>query len=290
MSSHQLTIIQLDLVNSSQSFKDLFEKYNLGNETLQDFIRKIEAIVKPAFDKSTKKYKIDPNFTKIEMPMADGYRLIFQFPQNAYEFVQIFCELVNERNQKPGIDQWMFRFGAATDPNINYNPENLNKFTGYGFLNVKELEAGAFPGWLFIDEMTYSKLSQDIQNKFSKQSFKNKHNESREAYGYPMLANYVQPINPIIWTDEKRKNLRELIQTTFTEQQLKDICTENEQRLKGNLYDLVEGTTYKSKLINLVRYLDRNALITKFLDILCEENQNFASLSNKLSVSELSNN
>lgn len=282
MSSHQLTIVQLDLVNSSQSFKDLYEKYDLGNETLQDFIRKIEAIVKPAFDKSTNTYNIDSNLTKIEMAMADGYRLIFQFPQNAYEFVQIFCELVNERNQKPGIDQWMFRFGAATDPKINYNPENLNKFTGNGFLDVKELEAGAFPGWLFIDEMTYSKLSQDIQNKFSKQSFKNKHNESREAYGYPMLANYVQPINPIIWTDEKRKNLRELIQTTFTEQQLKDICTENEQRLRGNLYDLVEGPTYKSKLINLVRYLHQNNLINIFLTILSNENQNFASQINSL--------
>ncbi|MDB9536097.1 hypothetical protein PN451_09665 [Dolichospermum planctonicum CS-1226] len=282
MSSHQLTIIQLDLVNSSQSFKDLFEKYDLENEILRAFIRKIEAIVKPAFDKSTNTYNIDSNLTKIEMAMADGYRLIFQFPQNAYEFVQIFCELVNERNQKPGIDQWMFRFGAATDPDINYDPEAINKFTGYGFLKAKELEAGAFPGWLFVDEMTYSKLSQDIQNKFSKQSFKNKHNESREAYGYPMLANYVQPIKPIIWTDEKRKNLRNQIQNTFTEQQLKDILTENEQTLKRNLYDVVEGTTYQSKLINLVRYLHQNDLINTFLKILGNENQNFASQINSL--------
>ena len=282
MSSHQLTIVQLDLVNSSQSFKDLFEKYDLENEILRAFIRKIEAIVKPAFDKSTNTYNIDYNLTKIEMAMADGYRLIFQFPQNAYEFVQIFCELVNERNQKPGIDQWMFRFGAATDPDINYDPEAINKFTGYGFLKAKELEAGAFPGWLFVDEMTYSKLSQDIQNKFSKQSFKNKHNESREAYGYPMLANYVQPIKPIIWTDEKRKNLRNQIQNTFTEQQLKDILTENEQTLKRNLYDVVEGTTYQSKLINLVRYLHQNDLINTFLKILGNENQNFASQINSL--------
>jgi hypothetical protein len=78
-------------------------------------------------------------------------------------------------------------------------------------------------------------------------------------------------------TDEKRKNLRELIQTTFTEQQLKDTCTENEQRLEGNLYDLVEGTTYKSKLINLVRYLDQKNLINTFLTILGNENQNFAA-------------
>ncbi|MTJ08329.1 EAD6 domain-containing conflict system protein [Anabaena sp. UHCC 0204] len=78
-------------------------------------------------------------------------------------------------------------------------------------------------------------------------------------------------------TDEKRKKLRELIQNTFTEQQLKDICTENEQTLKGNIYDLVEGTTYQSKLINLVRYLDKNNFINTFLTILCKENKNFAS-------------
>ena len=279
MSSHQLTIVQLDLVNSSQSFKELFEKYDLGNEILRIFIKKIEEIVIPALNESTKNYNIDSNFTKIEMSMADGYRLIFEYPENAYKFVEIFCRLVNERNQKPGIDQWMFRFGAATDREINYDPKAINIFTGHGFLRAKELEAGAFPGWLFVDEMTYDKLSQDIQNKFSKdkQSFKNKHNESREAWGCQMLENYVQPIRPIIWTDEKRKNLRELIQNKFTEQQLKDILTENEQILKRNLYDVVEGTTYQSKLINLVRYLHQNDLINTFLKILGNENQNFAS-------------
>ena len=287
MSSHQLTIVQLDLVNSSQSFKDLFEKYDLENEILRAFIRKIEAIVKPAFDKSTNTYNIDSNLTKIEMAMADGYRLIFQFPQNAYEFVQIFCELVNERNQKPGIDQWMFRFGAATDPDINYDPEAINKFTGYGFLKAKELEAGAFPGWLFVDKMTYSKLSQDIQNKFSKQSFKNKHNESREAYGYPMLANYVQPIKPtikpIIWTDDDNKQvLIKIFQDVFTEEELKTICENNTSKLKGNPYDAITGNTVNARYSSLVNHLIRKGLIDSFLDILCQDTEHFANLVKSL--------
>jgi phage portal protein BeeE len=82
--------------------------------------------------------------------------------------------------------------------------------------------------------------------------------------------------------DENRKNLRNQIQHTFTEQQLKDILTENEQTLRGNLYDVVEGTTYQSKLINLVRYLHQNDLINTFLKILGNENQNFASQINSL--------
>ena len=82
--------------------------------------------------------------------------------------------------------------------------------------------------------------------------------------------------------DENRKNLRNQIQHTFTEQQLKDILTENEQTLRGNLYDVVEGTTYQSKLINLVKHLDQNDLINTFLKILGNENQNFASQINSL--------
>ena len=77
--------------------------------------------------------------------------------------------------------------------------------------------------------------------------------------------------------DEDRKKLRNLIQKIFTEQQLKDILTENEQTLRGNLYDVVEGTRYQSKLINLVKHLDQNGLINTFLEILSNENQNFPS-------------
>ena len=62
MSSHQLTIVQLDLVNSSQSFEELFKKYDLGNETLRVFIKKIEEIVTPALNESTKNYNIDSNW------------------------------------------------------------------------------------------------------------------------------------------------------------------------------------------------------------------------------------
>ena len=282
MSSHQLTIVQLDLVNSSQSFEELFKKYDLGNETLRVFIKKIEEIVTPALNESTKNYNIDSNFTKIEMSMADGYRLIFEYPENAYKFVEIFCRLVKERNQKPGIKQWMFRFGAATAPDINYDPGDLNKFAGYAFLMVKELEAGASNGWLFVDDMTYNELSQDIQNKFSKdkQSFKNKHNESREAWGCQMLENYVQPIRPIIWTDDDNKQeLIKILQDVFTEEELKTICENNTSKLKGNPYHAITGNTVDARYSSLVNHLIRKGLIDSFLDILCKDSEYFANLA-----------
>jgi len=212
--------------------------------------------------------------------MADGYRLIFEYPENAYKFVEIFCRLVNERNQKPGIDQWMFRFGAATDREINYDPKAINIFTGHGFLRAKELEAGAFPGWLFVDEMTYDELSQD---KFSKQSFKNKHGKFTEAYGYPMLENYVQPIKPIIWTDDDNKQvLIKILQDVFTEEELKTICENNTSKLKGNPYDAITGNTVNARYSSLVNHLIRKGLIDSFLDILCKSSEHFADLVKSL--------
>jgi hypothetical protein len=150
------------------------------------------------------------------MSMADGYRLIFEDPENAYKFVEIFCRLVNERNQKPGIDQWMFRFGAATDPDINYDPKAINIFTGHGFLRAKKLEAGALPGWLFIDDETYNKLFQDIRNNFSNQTFTNKHNKSSKAWGCQMLVNYQQkePEQKEL-NGEEKKQFREAIKSAF---------------------------------------------------------------------------
>ena len=213
----KLTVVQLDLVNSSKSFQDIHNKYNLGAEALAIFINQIEDITSTAFNQSIKNRKIKTHLTKIETPLADGYRLTFESVENAYDFVKIFCEMVDKRNQKPGIDQWCFRIGAATD-DIVYDPARPNQMIGNVFVVVKELKAGAFPGWLFVDEMTYNKLSQDIQNKFSKdkQSFKNKHNESREAWGCQMLVNYQQkePEQKEL-NGEEKKQFREAIKSAF---------------------------------------------------------------------------
>ena len=38
----KLTVVQLDLVNSSKSFQDIHNKYNLGVEALAIFIKQIE--------------------------------------------------------------------------------------------------------------------------------------------------------------------------------------------------------------------------------------------------------
>lgn len=208
----KLTVVQLDLVNSSKSFQAIHNKYNLGAEALAIFIKQIEDIISTAFNQSIENRRIQTHLTKIETPLADGCRLTFESVENAYDFVKIFCEMVDKRNQKPGIDQWCFRIGAATD-DIVYDPERPNQMIGNVFMVVKELESGAFPGWLFVDKMTYNELSQD---KFSKQSFKNKHDECREAYGYPMLVNYQQkePEQKEL-NGEEKNNLGKLLNQLF---------------------------------------------------------------------------
>jgi hypothetical protein len=275
----KLTVVQLDLVNSSKSFQDIHNKYNLGAEALAIFIKQIEDIISTAFNQSIENRRIQTHLTKIETPLADGCRLTFESVENAYDFVKIFCEMVDKRNQKPGIDQWCFRIGAATD-DIVYDPERPNQMIGNVFMVVKELESGAFPGWLFVDKMTYNELSQD---KFSKQSFKNKHDEFREAYGYPMLENYVQPIKPIIWTDDDNKQvLIKILQDVFTEEELKTICENHTSKLKGNPYDAITGNTVNARYSSLVNHLIRKGLIDSFLDILCKSSEHFADLVKSL--------
>ncbi|MBD2138630.1 hypothetical protein H6F32_13765 [Anabaena sp. FACHB-1237] len=277
----ELTVVQLDLVNSSKSFQDIYTKYNLGNETLAKFIQQIEEIIATAFNQSIKNQEIQGEFTKIETALADGCRLTFESVENAYNFIRIFCRKVNERNEETGIDQWCFRIGAATG-NVDYDPERMNPMISNVLVVVKELETGAFPGWLFIDEMTYNALSQEIRTNFSSQTFENKHGQSRQAYGCPMLANYVQSIRPIIWTDKNKQALIKIIKDVFTEQELITICDNNTGSLGGNPYHAISGNTVNARYSDLVNHLIKKGFIDSFLNILCQESTHFANLVESL--------
>ncbi len=274
-----LTVVQLDLVNSSKSFQAIHTKYDFGNAGLREFIKQIEEIISKAFQKSVKNRDIKHHLTKIETPMADGCRLTFESVENAYDFVKIFSQSIDERNQKTGIDQWSFRIGAATD-NVNYDPSRINQMVGNILMVVKELETGAFPGWLFIDETTYNGLSQDIQNKFSQQNFTNKHQQQKNAWGCPIFVNSnveSQP-QPILWNDVNRQQLISILDDVFTEEELQTICINNQKKLKGNPYSKIQGNTPSARASYLVDYLIRKRLIDDFLDILCQKEEYFADL------------
>ena len=278
-----LTVVQLDLVNSSKSFQSIHTKYDFGNAGLREFIKQIEEIISKAFQKSVENREIKHHLTKIETPMADGCRLTFESVENAYDFVKIFSQSIDERNQKTGIDQWSFRIGAATD-NVNYDPSRINQMVGNILMVVKELETGAFPGWLFIDETTYNRLSPDIRNKFSQQNFTNKHQQQKNAWGCPMFVNSnveSQP-QPILWTDVNRQQLISILNDVFTEEELQTICINNQKKLKGNLYSKIQGNTPSARASYLVDYLIRRRLIDDFLDILCQKEESFADLVKSL--------
>jgi len=184
----KLTVVLLDRKNSSQDIQDISVKYDLGEDGVQIRNAQLEEIVTSAFQESIKHGEINPQFTEIESCRGDDARLTFQSVENAYQFVKIFCQRVDTRNQKPDIYQWSFRIGAATG-NVIYNPTYKNKISGIVLQTVQELQTGAFPGWLFVDDETYNALPEDIKNNFSKESFENKHKQMRDAWCCQMLSN-----------------------------------------------------------------------------------------------------
>ena len=72
--------------------------------------------------------------------------------------------------------------------------------------------------------------------------------------------------------DEQRQKLIEILQQVFTEDEIKTICLNNQQKFRGNLYDRVEGNTAEAKFSSLVDYLIRKNLIESFLEV-CLSNE-----------------
>ncbi|MBD2511817.1 hypothetical protein H6G91_32030 [Nostoc muscorum FACHB-395] len=303
-----LSIVQFDMVNSTEIIKNIHG--HLGNKGLRMFVSNIEIVVSKAFDELVKTLSIDSRYSKIidseiknviddEIPnsdlskkpnlnriidaMADGYRLTFESLELAYEFITVFCIFVEDYNKTKNDDEfkWSFRIGLTEDT-IDCNSDSLNQMVGNGFAIVKELEAGAFPGWLFVDDVTYNKLSQDIKNNFSKQNFKNKKGQPREANGCLMFTssnmNSSSKPQTIILTDEKKQQLINILKTVFSENELETICMNNTTKLEGNPYNAIPGNTVNDRYSYLVNYLIRKELMHNFLDLLCKESKYFASL------------
>ncbi|AFZ25438.1 hypothetical protein Cylst_3283 [Cylindrospermum stagnale PCC 7417] len=232
-----LTAVQLDLVNSTESIKVIHS--HLGNRGLRLFIEDIEKVVSEAFNESVSSLKIDSKFTRItennikevidaEMPptnlsekpnfnriteaMADGYRLTFESVEYAYSFVKEFCDLVKKGNEKPGTYKWVFRIGAATD-DIDYDTSSINPMVGMGFATVKELETGAYPGWIFVDRATYDTLSEEIKHNFSQKEFTTKHQEVKQAWGCQMISDASLPTAEPITLEEIYALFKKLTQS-----------------------------------------------------------------------------
>lgn len=81
----------------------------------------------------------------------------------------------------------------------------------------------------------------------------------------------------IIWNDQKKQHLIKILQEVFTEEEIKTICMNHQTQLKGNPFAAIPGDTVNARFIYLVDYLIRRGLIDDFLNILCQQEEYFAS-------------
>jgi len=266
-----LTIVQFDLVDSTR-FWDGIRKMGLGSETVGLVVEKIEQTIRNAFDEAVNGLEINSKLTIISNIEADGGKCTFESPKVAYKFIEIFCTLVDKYNQNPNIDKWLFRISAVTGE-ISYDESKFNKMVGDIFVEAKVLEAGAYPGWLFVDQATYNYLSQDIkdQRDFSQENFKTKHGEPKQAWGCPMLSNAEKP-------QPKLGNLAIAIEDSFPEpDDLEMLLFYNSESIGIKTLNKVAGNNdkYPVKIRKLLEYLIANNKIRIFIDIAQQSNSAF---------------
>ncbi|MFM7407518.1 MAG: hypothetical protein ACKO3K_12890 [Cuspidothrix sp.] len=167
-SNKKLTVVQLDLVKSS-TFTSEIEKKG-GVHLTKHFIENIKTFVQSAFNSVVEH---PDEAEEIQSCGGDAYRISFKDVNNAYKFVENFCQLVKDNDDKePNKDKLIFRIGAATGT-INFDDSalGLDRITGHHVLvSVSRLFTANPPGYFFVDEDTFNAFNQDIQNKFDHES------------------------------------------------------------------------------------------------------------------------
>ncbi len=73
-------------------------------------------------------------------------------------------------------------------------------------------------------------------------------------------------------TDAQRQDLISILSDVFTEEELEIICINNQEKLKGNLYSKIKGTTPSARFSYLVNYLIQKSLLQCFL-VVCLKNE-----------------
>jgi formylglycine-generating enzyme required for sulfatase activity len=167
----KLTVVQLDLVNSSKSTAVI--ESELGLDGTELFRKRIRKLVDKAFDSVPNPSKYDGS----QSLGGDGYRILFQKVDNAYKFVENFCKYVEEYNSEPHVKKRIFRIGAVTG-NVKYNPSELglDKITGHVLVTLSRLVT-AESGWFYVDEATFDLLNEDVRQDFIKVLVKSKEHE-----------------------------------------------------------------------------------------------------------------
>jgi formylglycine-generating enzyme required for sulfatase activity len=161
----ELTIVELDVVESSKITADLESKLQLNG--LELFVNQIKEWVKNAFDEimdSSTKTDYDGIYSK----GGDGYRLSFKDGHNAYNFVLNFCQTIEEFNQTPNHYSYLFRI-AATTGKVRYRKlrKGLDRIIGHYTLTPLSRIMRGNPGWFYVDEKTFNNfIPYELKNNF----------------------------------------------------------------------------------------------------------------------------
>ncbi|MTJ52316.1 SUMF1/EgtB/PvdOfamily nonheme iron enzyme [Anabaena sp. UHCC 0253] len=219
MSEIKLTVVQLDLVQSSKSTSVIQKQ--LGLKGIKLFIEEIKKFVRDSFNLISNRSEYD-NFYSLG---GDGYRILFKDVNNAYEFVELFCKDVNEYNTQSDREPRRFRIGAATGKVLyDKDQSGLDRIIGHGVLFTVARLVTAEPGWFYVDEATYNAFSQNVKQQFVKTSVKGKeHEDNIEAYACPMLSDaapFMQSFNFKIATIDEKNNIK------YQDKEIKEIKIE----------------------------------------------------------------
>ncbi|MCC5621702.1 hypothetical protein [Nostoc sp. CHAB 5715] len=217
-----LTVVQLDLVKSSES-TSLIEQ-ELGVEGTRLFVKRIKEFVKKAFDLVDNRSKYD----QIQELGGDGYWILFQDGNNAYQFVKNFVKVVDEHNIKPYVKKRIFRI-AATTGEVDYDPSELglNQIVGHFVLATLSRLVTVTPGWFYIDKRTFDILPDNVKQDFTKELVKGKtHEKEIDAWRCQIFSDTsiptIQPITP--------EKIKEPIQTLIELLQLSGLAVFSERR------------------------------------------------------------
>jgi formylglycine-generating enzyme required for sulfatase activity len=190
----QLTVVQLDLFQSSKSTK--FIEDQLGIQGTKLFVEQIRKFVEDAFNP----IRITSIYNETYSLGGDGYRILFKDVDDAYKFVKYFCIKVDKYNITKD-NKRLFRIGAATG-NVLYDESQsgIDRIIGHRVLfTVSRMVTAADPGWLYIDKATYKALPQESQKNFILRNIEGKKHENNfDVYACPMLCDaspFMQPFN-----------------------------------------------------------------------------------------------
>lgn len=195
----KLTVVQLDLVKSSTYTCNIAREG--GSELTRGFINQIHNLVTSAFNAITNRSEYD----EFHSLGGDAYRISFQDVNNAYQFVQYFCQFVKEEdNNEPNRRRRIFRIGAATGTvNFDSSQSGLRRIEGDDALvPVSRLVTANPPGYFYVHQETFKNFDENIKQKFENESVLvpgKKHEDNIKAYRCQMFINTtIQNANNIV--------------------------------------------------------------------------------------------